>query len=154
MEGFLSTINDWIWLILGLVLMTLEVAVPGVFLFWLGLAALVVGVVTLGVSSMWGAVLPWQAQVLMFAVCAALAAPLWWRLIHRPSDVAAASPFLNRRSKALLGREFTLEKPILDGHGVVRVADTVWRVAGPDTPSGTRVKVVDVDGANLTVTPV
>jgi membrane protein implicated in regulation of membrane protease activity len=51
----------------------------------------------------------------------------------------------------LLGREFTLEKPIIDGNGTVRIGDTVWRVAGPDTPAGTKVKVVQVDGANLTV---
>jgi membrane protein implicated in regulation of membrane protease activity len=33
----------------------------------------------------------------------------------------------------------------------MRIGDTVWRVAGPDTPAGTRVKVVQVDGVNLTV---
>jgi hypothetical protein len=51
----------------------------------------------------------------------------------------------------LVGREFTLEKPIIDGFGTVRIGDTVWRVAGPDAPAGSRVKVVQVDGANLTV---
>ena len=40
---------------------------------------------------------------------------------------------------------------VFDGNGTVRIGDTVWRVAGPDTPAGTRVKVVQVDGANLTV---
>ena len=72
-------------------------------------------------------------------------------LIARPTPDASASPFLNKRTEALLGREFTLEKPIIDGNGTVRIGDTVWRVAGPDTPAGTRVKVVQVDGANLTV---
>jgi membrane protein implicated in regulation of membrane protease activity len=33
----------------------------------------------------------------------------------------------------------------------VRIDDTIWRVAGPDAPAGSRVKVVRVDGANLTV---
>ena len=144
MSDVFSTLGSWNWLILGFVLMALEVVAPGVFLFWLGLAALLVGLLTFGVD------LSWQSQFLLFAVFAAAAAPVWWWLARGRSDTSA-SPFLNKRADALLGREFTLEKPIIDGHGTVRVGDTVWRVAGPDTPAGTRVKVVQVDGANLTV---
>jgi membrane protein implicated in regulation of membrane protease activity len=33
----------------------------------------------------------------------------------------------------------------------VRVDDTIWRIAGPDTPAGSKVKVVKADGAKLTV---
>jgi membrane protein implicated in regulation of membrane protease activity len=62
-----------------------------------------------------------------------------------------AQAFLNRRAEALVGRVFTLEKPIIDGSGTVRIDDTIWRVAGPDTPAGTRVRVVEAKGANLTV---
>jgi membrane protein implicated in regulation of membrane protease activity len=65
--------------------------------------------------------------------------------------VSQSNPFLNRRTAALVGREFTLEKPIIDGSGTVRIDDTIWRIAGPDTPAGSRVRVVQVDGANLTV---
>ena len=45
-------------------------------------------------------------------------------------------PFLNRRTEALVGRVFTLDKPILDGVGSVRIDDTVWRVSGADRPAG------------------
>jgi membrane protein implicated in regulation of membrane protease activity len=53
----------------------------------------------------------------------------------------------------MIGRVFTLEKPIIDGAGTVRIDDTVWRVAGPDTPAGSRVRIVRADGASLTVAP-
>ena len=43
------------------------------------------------------------------------------------------------------------EKPIVDGFGTVRIDDTIWRVAGPDAPAGSRVRVIQADGANLTV---
>jgi hypothetical protein len=33
----------------------------------------------------------------------------------------------------------------------VRIDDTIWRVAGPDTPAGSRVQIVQADGASLTV---
>jgi hypothetical protein len=73
---------------------------------------------------------------------------------HRARQHSAASksnPFLNKRADALVGRVFTLEKPIIDGSGTVRIDDTVWRVAGPDAPAGSRVRIVQADGASLTV---
>jgi membrane protein implicated in regulation of membrane protease activity len=144
MTDMFATLGTWNWLIFGFILMGLEVAAPGIFLFWLGLAALLVGLVSFAVNP------SWQIQLLMFAVFAVAAVPLWRRLARSPHD-GGASPFLNKRADALLGRVFTLEKPIIDGNGTVRIDDTVWRVAGPDTPAGTRVKVVEVDGAKLTV---
>jgi membrane protein implicated in regulation of membrane protease activity len=144
MTDMFVSLGTWNWIIFGVLMMALEVIAPGVFLFWLGLAGLLVGLVSFAVH------LSWQVQLVMFAVFAAAAVPVWRRLA-RPTLHASASPFLNKRTEALLGREFTLEKPIIDGNGTVRIGDTVWRVAGPDTPAGTKVKVVQVDGANLTV---
>ena len=37
----------WVWLTLGLILAGLEMLVPGVYLIWLALAAIVTGVLTL-----------------------------------------------------------------------------------------------------------
>ena len=64
---------------------------------------------------------------------------------------ARATRFSTSATEALVGREFTLEKPIVDGTGTVRIDDTIWRVAGPDAPAGSRVRVVQADGASLTV---
>jgi len=145
MTEMFVTLGTWNWLIFGFILMALELAAPGVFLFWFGLAALLVGLVSFAVHP------PWQAQLLMFAVFALAAVPVWRRLALRNNRASQSNPFLNRRTAALVGREFTLEKPIIDGAGTVRIDDTIWRVAGPDAPAGSRVKVVRVDGANLTV---
>ncbi|MGB6395676.1 MAG: NfeD family protein, partial [Bradyrhizobium sp.] len=127
------------------ILMALEVAAPGIFLFWLGLAALLVGLLSFAIHP------SWQTQLLMFAVFAAAAVPVWRRLARSDTSVSASNPFLNKRADALVGRVFTLEKPIIDGWGTVRIGDTIWRVAGPDAPAGSRVKIVQADGANLTV---
>ena len=137
----------WSWLVLGLVLMGLEVAAPGIFLFWLGLAGLLVGLLSFAINP------GWETQLIAFAAFSIAAVPVWRRLARARSS-APEHDFLNRRSAALVGRVFTLEKPIQDGVGTVRVDDTVWRVAGPDTPAGSRVKVVRADGASLTVAAV
>jgi membrane protein implicated in regulation of membrane protease activity len=124
--------------------MGLELLAPGVFLFWLGLAAFLVGMLSFVIDP------TWQMQILMFAVFAVAAVPLWRRMAWTKPGISN-SPFLNKRADALVGRVFTLEKPIVDGTGTVRVDDTIWRVAGPDAPAGSRVKVVKADGARLTV---
>jgi len=145
MAEMFSTLGTWNWLVFGLLLMGLELMLPGVFLFWLGLAALLVGLLSF-------ALLPsWQLQLLMFAVFAAAAVPVWRRVARSNSGVSNSNPFLNKRSEAMIGRVFTLEKPIVDGAGTVRVDDTIWRVAGPDAPAGSRVRIVHADGASLTV---
>ena len=141
MTEMFTTLGTWNWLIFGFILMALEVAAPGIFLFWLGLAALLVGLLSFAFHP------SWQTQLLMFAA----AVPIWRRLARSDTSVSASNPFLNRRADALVGRVFTLEKPIIDGWGTVRIDDTIWRVAGPDAPAGSRVKIVQADGANLTV---
>jgi membrane protein implicated in regulation of membrane protease activity len=137
-------LGAWNWLIAGLVLMALELVAPGVFMLWLGLAALLVGIISLVTDWIW------QVQVIAFAAFSLAAVPLWRRLATQ-SSTNAQSMFLNRRSDALVGRVFTLDKPIMDGSGTVRVDDTIWRVSGPDCPAGSKVKVVRADGASLTV---
>jgi inner membrane protein len=76
---------------------------------------------------------------------------LWRRIARSHAAVSKSNPFLNKRADALVGRVFTLEKPIIDNAGTVRIDDTIWRVAGPDAPAGSRVRIVQADGASLTV---
>ena len=143
MEALLS-LGSWNWFILGVVLLALEMMVPGTFLLWLGIAAIVVGLISRVID--WS----WQLQLIAFAALSVALIPAWRRFARRvdePSDHAT----LNRRTEAFVGRVFTLEKPIMDGSGVVRIGDTVWRVTGPDCPAGSRVRVTRVDGADLQV---
>jgi membrane protein implicated in regulation of membrane protease activity len=76
--------------------------------------------------------------------------PVWRHFaakVEKPTD----TPFLNRRAESYVGRVFTLDKPIVNGTGAVRIDDTIWRVSGPDCPAGSRVRVASADGANLLV---
>ena len=119
MAGIFSTLGTWNWLVFGMLLMGLELLAPGVFLLWLGLAALLVGLLSFVINP------SWQMQILMFAVFAAAAVPLWRRVARKHSAASQSNPFLNKRADALVGRVFTLEKPIVDGTGTVRIDDTV-----------------------------
>ena len=139
-----AALGVWDWFIAGGLLLVLEVLAPGVFMLWLGLAALLVGIISLFVD--WS----WQAQFIAFAVFSVLAIPLWRRLATGVGG-KTDQPFLNRRAEAWVGRIFTLEKPIVDGSGTIGIDDTVWRITGSDIPAGSRVKVTRVDGTALHV---
>ena len=140
----LSSLEEWNWFTAGGLLLVLEVLAPGVFMLWLGLAALLVGGISVFVD--WN----WQAQFVAFAVFSVAAVPLWRRLAMQAKS-ATDQPFLNRRAEALVGRIFTLEKPIVNGSGTLGVDDTVWRINGADVAAGSRVKVTRVDGSELHV---
>jgi hypothetical protein len=140
------TLGFWDWFILAAILLLLEVMAPGTFMLWLGLSACLVGLISLAVD--WS----WQYQLLAFAAFAIAAIPLWRRVgahAKSPTD----QPFLNRRADAFIGQVFTLEKPIVAGCGTIGIGDTVWRISGPDCPSGSKVKVAAVDGGTLKVEP-
>lgn len=141
---FLGSLTMWHWLIAAAMFFVLELIAPGAFMLWLGLSAMLVGIVSYFVA--W----PWQYQLVAFAVFALLSIPLW-RHFARGMEKPGDQPFLNRRADAFVGREFTLEKPIVAGNGTVKIDDTIWRLSGPDVPGGSRVKVVRADAATLVV---
>src|SRR5260370_7817053 len=105
MTEMFSTLGTWNWLIFGVVLMALELLAPGVFLFWLGLAALLVGLLSFAIHP------SWQMQILMFAVFAAPAVPLCRRMARRNKAVSQSNPFLNTPATPLVRRAFTPNTP-------------------------------------------
>jgi hypothetical protein len=44
-----------------------------------------------------------------------------------------------------------LTEPIINGRGRIRINDTMWRVKGPDLPTGTEVRVVAFDPVSLEI---
>jgi membrane protein implicated in regulation of membrane protease activity len=144
MLAWIVSLGSWNWFILAALLFLVEVLAPGMFMMWLGLSAILVGIISSAV--VWS----WQAQLIAFAVVAIASVPAW-RYFARKVERPTGSPFLNRRADGYVGRVFTLDKPIVDGFGTVRIDDSVWRVSGPDCPAGSRVKVARADGANLLV---
>ena len=144
----------WAWLVLGLVLLALELVVPGVLLVWIGLAALTVGGIgLLGLpASFLG--LPiggwdWQAQAITFTGLALLFAVMGRHLTARGDESGA--DMLARPGQRLVGGTGLLIDAIEGGTGRVRMGDTLWRVTGPDMPAGTRVVVLGEDGGSLLV---
>ncbi len=140
----IETLGGWSWWVLGLILLAIEVVVPGFFFLWFGIAAILIGVSALFID--W----PWQMQVVGFVVLSVIAALVGRQFAGNP-EVDTADPHLNLRASRLQGRTFVLSEPIVEGSGRVRIDDTVWQVRGPDAPAGARIVVTGADGAVLKV---
>jgi len=145
MLDWFASFGGWGWIVLGLVLVGGEMLAPGVFLLWLGLAALLTGAVV-GLTG-----LAWQGAWLVFAGLA-VACVLVGRIVtrHRSDEPDTASG-LNDRGRQLIGKVFRLEATMTGGEGRIRVGDSSWRVTGPELLAGTEIRVIRVDGATLVV---
>jgi membrane protein implicated in regulation of membrane protease activity len=140
-----ETLGGWCWWVLGLILLGIEVLLPGFYFLWFGVAAILIGISALLVD--W----PWQLQVVGFVVLSVIVA-LVARRFTGVRDADTADPYLNLRAGRLEGRTFVLSEPIVEGAGRVRIDDTIWQVRGPDAPAGARIKVIGSDGTVLKVT--
>ncbi|RLP26890.1 NfeD family protein [Mesorhizobium sp. YM1C-6-2] len=153
LERVFAELGPWNWMVLGFALLTLEILTPGVFMLWIGLAALIVGALSL---MFWSAGFwVWQVQILVF-LALALVCAFAGKKIMSGRGSASDQPLLNRRGDQLIGRTATLTEPITDGRGRIKIGDTTWRVSGPDLPAGTKVRVkaaADLD-LELVVEPV
>jgi membrane protein implicated in regulation of membrane protease activity len=138
-------VEFWHWMALGVVLAAVETILPGAFFLWLGIAAVVTGIVKFVFSGM-----SIEGQAIVFAICAVVSTITWWMLWRR-RPIDTDRPELNMRGERLIGRRLTLDDPIVNGEGSAKVGDTIWRVRGPDFMRGTQVKVVNVEGTVLIV---
>jgi len=135
----------WHWWLLGVVLIILEAFVPGTFFLWMGVSAGVVGLLLLVFPG-----IGWEYQVLIFAVFSIASISLWMiRLRKYPTKTELSN--LNKRAAQLLGRSTITKDPIVNGLGTINIDDTIWRVLGPDCPSGTMVKIIGAEGTELKV---
>ncbi len=146
-ETFLESINPpspWFWLSFGVAMAAVEMIIPGFFLMWLALAAIITGLVTL--------VLPidFPMQLTIFAALAIItvyAARRW--LLQNP--IQSDDPMLNDRAGRLMGEVVTVSVTIENGHGRVTIADSDWSAKGPDAAAGSRVRIIGNQGGILLV---
>lgn len=145
MAEWLDSISThWFWLSLGLILGAAEMVAPGFFLMWLGLAAIIVGVLDYFLP------ITIAYQVAMFAILSVLTVFAGKKFLA-DNPIETDDPKLNDRGARLTGEIVTVVEAIADGQGRVKVGDTVWAARGTDAATGARVRVTGADGAVLLV---
>ncbi|MCG8324677.1 MAG: NfeD family protein [Thiotrichales bacterium] len=143
--AILDGILFWHWFIAAVILIAVEMMIPAAYMLWMGVAAIVVGILMYFIPGM-----PWLVQVIIFAVVSVVSV-IMYKNYMKKNKPATDTPNLNRRSEQYVGRTFTLAEPIVNGVGKVRIGDSMWKVRGDDMEAGKNVKVVDADGVILHV---
>lgn len=145
--AFMEQAEFWHWWVAALVIIIAEVTLFGAFfLMWIGIAAFVVGGAMLAVPGM-----GWHYQLVMWAVLS-IGAVIGWHFYRKAHPATSDEPLLNRRGEQYVGRVFTLEEPVVNGQGKIKVDDSQWKIeASEDFEAGTKVKVVGIDGTVLQV---
>jgi hypothetical protein len=145
MAEWLDSISThWFWLSLGLMLGVAEMVAPGFFLMWLGLAAIIVGVLDYFVP------ITVAYQVALFAILSVLTVFAGKKFLQE-NPIETTDPKLNDRGARLTGEIVTVVEAITNGNGRVKVGDTEWSARGADAGVGARVRVTGADGAVLLV---
>jgi membrane protein implicated in regulation of membrane protease activity len=139
----------WHWVVLGILLLLLELAVPAFFLVWFGLGALIVGVILLAVPALSSA---WQ--VLLWVVCSLVFIWLWFK-VFKPGFyktragmstgvVIGEIGLVIRDIRPFEKGQIRFQKPVL--------GDEVWEsIADEEIKTGERVKVLEIEGNILKV---
>lgn len=134
------------WWLLALVLVGVELLMPGYFMLWIGIAAAAMGLILTFLPP-----LSQLTEAVLFAVLSLVSCFVYWKFVRGAIDEPSQQPLLNRRAEQLIGRRYVLDTAIVNGQGKARVGDSHWLVAGPDLPAGTTVEVTAVDGSTLKV---
>lgn len=140
----------WHWIVLGVLLLLSELALTTFFIFWFGVAAILVGALLFlfpGIAL--------SIQVLVWTVLSSVLAVAWFKYLK---------PLSIDRTKAGLSREAIVGEvgqvilaPLDDRRGRLRFpapvlgADEWDIIASPGVAVGDRVRVVDVSGNSLIV---
>ena len=132
----------WIWGIAGLALLAAETVLPGFYLLWVGLAALIVcaAVVTFDPSL--------TTQLLLFAASAIATCVAGWFVYHRRG---AHTADVNDNAEQMVGSTGEVLEAAAGDRFRVKVRDSVWLAEGPQLAAGTRVRVTAQRGTVLQV---
>ncbi len=147
MAELMDFFGGWTWWIIAAVLLVSELLTMTIFLVWLGLAALSVGIVDLILG------LDWRAEAVLFVLLSVIY--VWFGRGYMKTRAVDETdqPHLNQRINAYVGRTVVLHEAIVNGEGKVRLDDAVWRVRGADAPAGEKVRIVGVSGMLLETEP-
>jgi len=147
MISALAALGPWVWIIMGLLFMLVELLAPGLFFIWLGLAALATGLAVAALG------LGWASAAMLFCAFAVGSVLAGRAVMRRKGAEPDAATNLNALSRDLIGKTVRLDQPIENGEGRIRLGDTVWRAQGKDAAAGSKVRIVGLEGSALVVEP-
>ena len=149
--GFLESLTVWHWMGLGIVLLTLEVAVGTFDLLWIAVAAFITALFTLVVPLPVGA---WQGQLTMFGASGIAFVAAGRTFFKGLRKTSSTHPNLNDRLANMVGQKGEAATGFENQRGKVKVGDTVWLAEQADETvivEGDQIVIVGADRGTLKV---
>ena len=151
MEFTLLPLTAWHWLALGLILLSIEMALGTFDLLWIAIAA--------GITAIFAAIAPealsgWQGQLVVFALASIGLVILGRTVFRRMRAQIEEHPTLNKRMAGTIGQRGVVATDFSGGLGRVKLGDTVWSAEsldGTDLAAGTAIIVEATSGNALKV---
>ena len=145
----LQALEYWHWLTLGGLFLVFEVLTMGFFFLWFGVSAIILGLIVLAAPAF-----PWELQWSLWGMLAIMDLFAWKIFMAKKlsKGIKSDEPHLNKRGDQYIDRVFTLEEPIMNGFGKVKVDDSTWKIeCETDLEAGSKVRVTGLDGTVLKV---
>ena len=140
-----DSIVFWHWWAFGVFLLIVELLAPGMFFIWMAESAFITGIIILIVPAF-----SFEYQLIAFSLISIFSIAFFRRILKR-YPIETDRPLLNQRAAQYIGRTFTLDQPMIDGHGKIRVDDTIWKIQGDDGKIGDKIRVIAAEGIILKV---
>jgi hypothetical protein len=147
----LEGLTLWHWIGLGIILLTIEVAVGTFDLLWVAVGAFATALFAwLAPGDIGG----WQGQLVFFCALAIVFVVLGRTLFRGLRKAPSTHPNLNARTTGMVGQHGEAVTSFDQGVGRVKVGDTVWSARQSDDAvivEGDGIVVTGADGVTLKV---
>lgn len=111
------------WAAFGLLLVLLELMLPGTYLVWFGLASLGVSLLSYFVPLD----LTWQLlSFSLLSILFALIGVFIYQKLFKSTREPETHPYLNDYASQYIGKSYKLNEDVVDGKTKILVGDTVW----------------------------
>ncbi|WP_343347069.1 NfeD family protein [Sphingomicrobium sp. XHP0239] len=133
------------WIVAGFLLVALELLLPGVFLVFVGAAAVATG------AFVWAFDLGVTESLVLMALYTTVAVLIGKRMYARPA-IDESDGMMNDLSLRVIGRSVVAVRDFDHGEGRVKLGDSEWSARGPsDVKTGDRLEIRAVEGTCLRV---
>ena len=149
--GLLQGLTVWHWLGVGIVLLTLEVAVGTFDLLWVAIGAFVTALFALIIPEPTGG---WQGQLVFFGVVAVAFVTAGRTVFKGLRQHATTHPNLNDRTASMIGQRGLAATSFEGGQGKVKFGDTMWlaeQTGSSAIAEGDQIVVTGAEGTTLKV---
>jgi inner membrane protein len=137
--------NPWFWAIGAVIIAICELHFPGCYLIWIAAGAAVTALLSFAYD------LSLHNQIGAFIASTIITCVGGYFIYRYIFGSVVKEVALNDRAKQMIGAKGVVSQSIVNGHGKVKLGDTVWLAEGPDLDSGAAIIVKDVRGITVIV---